>query len=300
MRKTKKIFLILATCFFFLGAGIFAIVMSFNGWKFKKIGGHNYQTNSYTITEDFNCISIDVDTTDIVIRASEDGTCKVVCYETEKVKHIVSVSEGTLIIKTVDERKFYDKLFGADIALTVYLSKTNNQNLFIKASTGDIEVYKDVSFEMAEILLGTGDVAYYANTTESLKVKTSTGDIHVENISAGIVGLTASTGDTVVKSVYCTEFTSEGATGDIMLENVIATEKLSIERDTGDVQLTACDAGEIVIETDTGDVNGTLLSGKTFCAETDTGHIDVPNSSMGGRCQITTDTGDIKIKILEA
>ena len=300
MGKANKLFLIFATCFFFLGAGIFVIVMSLNGWDFKKIGGHNYQTNSYTMTEDFNSISIDVDTTDIVIRASEDGTCKVVCYETEKVKHTVSVNEATLMIKVVDERKFYDNLFGVDIALTVYLPKTSYKNLSIKESTGDIEVYKELSFENTEIQLSTGDVKYYANTSTSLKIKTSTGDIYVENISAGLVGLTVSTGDTVVKSVYCTEFTSEGSTGDIRLENVIATEKLSIERDTGDVQLTACDAGEIVIETDTGDVNGTLLSGKTFYAETDTGRVDVPKTTTGGRCQITTDTGDIKIKILEA
>jgi len=66
------------------------------------------------------------------------------------------------------------------------------------------------------------------------------------------------------------------------------------------VEFTACDAGEIVIETDTGDVEGTLLSDKIFITETDTGRIDVPKTTTGGRCQITTDTGDIKIKIVNA
>jgi len=58
-----------------------------------------------------------------------------------------------------------------------------------------------------------------------------------------------------------------------------------------------CDAGEIYVDTDTGDVSGTLLSDKVFIVKTDTGKIDVPNSISGGRCEIETDTGDVKISI---
>ncbi len=46
-----------------------------------------------------------------------------------------------------------------------------------------------------------------------------------------------------------------------------------------------------------GDVKGTLLSEKAFFAESDTGDIDVPKTNVGGRCEITTDTGDIQIQI---
>ena len=81
------------------------------------------------------------------------------------------------------------------------------------------------------------------------------------------------------------------------MKNVIATERFSIERDTGDVILEGCDAAEIFIETDTGDVRGTLLSEKVFITETDTGRVSVPSSITGGRCEITTDTGNIKINI---
>ena len=81
------------------------------------------------------------------------------------------------------------------------------------------------------------------------------------------------------------------------MNSVIASEKFSIERRTGDVKLDGCDAAEIKILTDTGDVNGSFGSEKIFFVETDTGDVNVPKSLTGGKCEITTDTGDIYITI---
>ena len=78
---------------------------------------------------------------------------------------------------------------------------------------------------------------------------------------------------------------------------VVAEGKITIERDTGDIRFDCSDGAEIFIETDTGDVRGTLLSENIFITKTDTGRIDLPSSVRGGRCEIHTDTGDIKIEI---
>ena len=58
-----------------------------------------------------------------------------------------------------------------------------------------------------------------------------------------------------------------------------------------------CDAETIYVNTDTGSVTATLLTDKMFIIETDTGSVDVPKSITGGRCEITTDTGNIRITI---
>jgi DUF4097 and DUF4098 domain-containing protein YvlB len=63
------------------------------------------------------------------------------------------------------------------------------------------------------------------------------------------------------------------------------------------VKFERCDASELYIELDTGDVTGSLLSDKVFIAQSDTGRVNVPKSVTGGRCEITTDTGDIKITV---
>ena len=59
-----------------------------------------------------------------------------------------------------------------------------------------------------------------------------------------------------------------------------------------------CDAEEIGIKTDTGDVTGSLLSEKVFHARTDTGRIEVPKTTGGGLCEIVTDTGDVRIRLV--
>ena len=47
----------------------------------------------------------------------------------------------------------------------------------------------------------------------------------------------------------------------------------------------------------TGDVKGKLLTDKVFITETGTGHVDVPKTVTGGRCEVTTNTGDIELEI---
>ena len=81
------------------------------------------------------------------------------------------------------------------------------------------------------------------------------------------------------------------------MDNVIAAKKFYIERSTGDVRFENSDATEIFVETGTGYVTGTLLTDKVFIIQTDTGNVDVPKSVDGSRCEIITDTGDIKITI---
>ena len=61
--------------------------------------------------------------------------------------------------------------------------------------------------------------------------------------------------------------------------------------------LSDCDASEIFVKTDTGDVRGTLLSEKVFIIKTSAGDVSVPETVTGGKCEISTDTGDIKIGI---
>ena len=98
--------------------------------------------------------------------------------------------------------------------------------------------------------------------------------------------------------VTCGSLRSEGSTGDMIMQNVIVGGSMRIERSTGDIKMTACDAAEIEIETDTGSVTGTLLTEKVFIASSDTGRVSVPETVTGGRCKITTDTGSIKIEIV--
>ena len=279
----------------------------------------DYETNVYEINESFYDIAIKTDTADIAFLPSDDGMCRVVCYEKSKVSHSVEVQNGTLTVNVSNDKKWYDYI-GVNIdspKITIYLPEAEYSSLVVEEDTGDIEIAKDFEFKSIDVSLDTGNVKCYASATDAIKIVASTGDVYVENISASSLDLKTSTGDITARgitsdekitvdvstgkahlsNITCKNLTSTGSSGDISLKNVISTEKIYIERSTGDVTLEGSDATELFITTDTGDVKGSLLTNKVFITKTDTGRINVPNSITGGRCEITTDTGDIIISI---
>jgi len=322
MGTGTKVWLLIAASLMLIGCILFSGVMTTLRWDFTKLSTVKYETNTYEISEAFDGISMNTDTADIAFALSDDGNCRVECHEEANTKHSVSVKEGTLTVELIDERSVYDFIgyiglnFGSP-KITVYLPKSEYTNLLINGDTSDIEIPNDFTFKDVDISLSTGDIDFCASASEKIKIKTSTGDICAENISVGSLDLTVSTGKVTVSDVncegnitvgvstgktyltdiVCKSVMSSGNTGDIYLNNVIATETFSIERSTGDVRFDGSDATEIYVKTDTGDVTGSLLTDKVFITQTDTGDVDVPKTTTGGRCEISTDTGNIKITV---
>lgn len=319
MKTKTRNWLIAATCFVVLGIIIFSVVMSANGWDFSLLATEKMVTNTHELNEDFENISIDTETVDIVFKPSDTKQTMVVCFEEENSNHSVMVEDNTLKIGLNDERKWYEHIgiFSNTPKITLYLPKTEYGSLTVKESTGDIEIPKDFKFSGVDIKVSTGDVNLQSSATDLIKIKASTGDIKAENISAKMLDLSVSTGDIIAQNIFCKgnikigvstgkaklqnisclNLISSGSTGDFSLQNVIAKGSFSIKRSTGNIKLDGCDAKELLIKTDTGDVKGTLLSDKVFIVESDTGSMNVPKTVTGGKCEITTDTGDIKIEI---
>lgn len=319
MEGTTKIGLIIAAFLVVIGLSLFVAVMSVYKWDFSKLGTNKYETNTYELDSAFSNISINTETAGITFALSNDETCRVECYEDEKVKHSVSVQENVLVINLIDNRAWYDHI-GLNFAspkITVYLPETEYTSLSINESTGNIEIPKDFKFVDVDLSLSTGNVNFFASASKSVKIKASTGAIRVENASAGELDLSATTGKITVSNVtcegdakinvstgkvnlnhiQCVNLTSNGSTGDIALNNIIAAGKLSIKRSTGNISFNGSDAAELSVKTTTGSVKGTLLSEKIFITETSTGHIDVPQCVTGGRCEIKTSTGNIHLDI---
>lgn len=319
MSKTTKIWLITAVALVALGVILFAGVMAKHDWDFTKLSTVTYITNTYETNGEFDKISINVDTTEIEFVPTEDESCSIVCFEAEKVRHSATVQNGTLVIDTIDTRKWYDYIcisLGTP-KMTVYLPQNEYASLFIETDTGDINIPKDFTFEKIEIDGDTSDVDCFASVSNILEIELSTGDINVDGITAGQISLTTTTGEITVNDVTtkndidietdtgtvrltdvsCADFVAEGDTGTITLKNVVATGSFSVESDTGDVRFENSDATQISVKTSTGDVTGTLLSEKVFITETSTGRISVPKATSGGKCEITTSTGDIEIDV---
>ena len=320
MSNGTKAALITGTVLVLVGIIGFCAAMTAKRWNFKEVSSVKYETNTYDITEDFQNISIQTNTEDISFVRSGDGSCHMVCVEQEKMRHTAEVQNDTLNIRVMDTRKWMDHLFSFSTMspkITIYLPESSYKSLQIEESTGDIDLPRDFIFESIDIHASTGDVKCEASASGSLQIQLDTGDIQIHNITAGDLTLSVSTGHVDVTSadcsghfdltvstgkasltdIRCRNFSTEGNTGDLTMKNLIAEEDISVKRTTGFVKLEKCDAAELYITTDTGDVSGTLLSDKVFITKTDTGRVDVPKTITGGRCEISTDTGDIRVSI---
>lgn len=317
MSRKTKVWLVVGASLILIGTLVFSGVMSVLKWDFSKLSTPKYQAE-YAIDEGFKNISVETETSDVVFVPAMSETTIVSCYEDKNVKHTVKVENDTLVVEDDDNRKWYQYIginFGTP-KITVFLPIREYEALCVKNDTGNVEITRDFKFKTIDIKTSTGSTRNQACATDSLKIKTSTGKITLGDVSAGDMDLSVSTGkinlDSVncdgdinirvstgksyLTSVKCKNLTTKGDTGDVILADVVAKEKFNIQRSTGDVSFEDCDAAEIFVKTDTGNVKGSLLTDKVFIVSTDTGKIEVPKTTSGGRCEITTDTGNIKIE----
>lgn len=297
MKKSKIVWIIIAVCMIGFGAIIGTLALATLNFDFDSLATQKTISNEHHIFQNFNNIKINVNTSNVEFVCSENNECMVVSIDTEKIEHTVTVENDTLLIETEDNRKWYDYIgihFGETL-LTVHLPKDSYDSLSIKADTSDITVPKDFTFNTTYIETDTGDIGFSANMLGVLDISTDTGRIDFGIIKAQDIILESDTGDIAFNSAECKNVSIENDTGDVRFSNTIVTEKISVTTSTGDVSFDYSDAEEISICTNTGDVSGRLLSEKVFICDSGTGKIDVPYSMSGGRCEITTDTGDIEI-----
>ena len=278
--------------------------------------------HNYTVEESFNKFDFQLETADLEFKTSIDGSTKVVCDETEKDVHQVSVVDNTLTIRYQNTRQWYEKIFNFNfrkMKVTVYLSELEYDSFKLNLSTGDVDVPNAFTFNNVDASLTTGDFRFNANIVNDANIKTTTGYITLENMNAPSLKLNASTGNISLKNVHVTNdiqidvttgrinlddvaaknYKSTSSTGTVVLKNTVIENEIYIRTSTGDVRFDHSDAATLDIETSTGDVTGTLLTSKIFYVQTSTGEIDVPPSTTGGLCKIKTSTGDVSIGIIE-
>lgn len=317
--KKRHILFTIAFSLILLGFILFIVSMSLNNWNINSSSTIKYETKTINVTEPFNNIYITSNTADIDFVLSTDKSCKVVYTEEKNMEYEVSISNNTLNIVLVNNKKWYNYIgigFGKS-TLKVYLPEIMYDILTINSDTSDINIPNKFFFESLDISLSTGDIECYSNVSKNIKIKTSTGDINLNDLTCENIELSSSTGeidinDVIIsnnasisvstgaiklENVTCYSLYSKGSTGDVSLENVIVTEKIYITRSTGDVEFEESDAEEIYIKTSTGDIEGSFLTEKVFIVKSDTGKPRVPSTTSGGKCELITSTGDINIKI---
>ena len=300
MKKSVKIWLVTAASCVVLGTAMIGGIFAMAKGDITKFLTQKMETNEHKISAEFSEITLITNTADVAIIPTDKDYAYVVCREMEKQKHTVKVNEGKLLIEVEDTRKWYDHIgvIFENSAISVYLPKKDYGDISVKANTGTVKISEAFKFKGIDVEVTTGDVKIAGVSAGRIDASATTGDVSLEKVScSGELSVSVSTGSVSANNVTCKSFVTTGTTGDVNMSNVVAEEMLSLDVHTGSISFDGCDAAEIRMTTSTGDVKGSLLSGKIFTVKTETGSIDVPDSTGGGSCKVTTTTGSVKIKI---
>lgn len=320
MKKGKKIALITAGCMVLAGLLLALGGLSAVRFDVTRLNTISYETHTYAPGEAFHRISIDCGSSNVRLYPSQNNTCRVECTEGDDATFSVEVRDDTLYIRRENGSvKFlYFGVYFGETGISVYLPKDAYESLAIHTSSGDVEVPEFFSFTSADIQCGSGEIWLLASVGDTLSVQSQSGDIHMGNTSPAIMNVQTGSGEISIdhvkgETVLQIRSTSGDVTlanvngkavdvitssGEVTLSNAILEGSIYLKSDSGDVALRTSDAAGLYIQTGSGSVSGTLLSEKVFLIDTSSGDVDVPHSASGGKCEVTTQSGDIAFRFV--
>ncbi len=302
-----KIFLYVVLIIILLGImmlGLFNREFTFNFGDYEKVELYN---EIYSL-EDVLELNVNMVSTDITIRNSEDENIRVIINGKEDRKDKYSISNDNKNLK-IDEKAYSSFCFGFCFysdEVIVYLPKSFNNNINIKGTSSDVNIMDSYDSKM-DIHTVSGEIK--VQDANDIVVKTTSGDIDIND--ALNVEVKTTSGEVNIRSGKKVKV--ETTSGDISIDEV---EKLDINSTSGEVKVGK--TGNVNISTISGDVtiddlnvdgesfigttSGEVLVSKVNDVYVETkstngdSNIGSSNRNSGNTLKIKTTSGDIIVK----
>ena len=338
MKKIKLIVILVAVICLVAGGALSCAALAMVGFDVHKLQSEEYEEVTFPVDEAFSAIEIEDSGCDVELIRSEDGTCKVVCDDSEKVYHTVQVTDGVLTVRQTDERRWYEHIglwFGTR-RVRIYLPADRYDRLTASVGSGNVTVPAGFTFRTGTVECGSGNIVFDAAAeetftlscssgnvlgnggtfgdltvqsnsgnivlsdigTKGLSVGASSGNVRLNHVRVeGVLSMRAASGSLSMEQVRAASLSVEATSGDVRLSDVLISGHLAARVNSGNIRMTRCDAETLYLGAVSGNISGSLLSGKTFVTQTSSGSVRVPGSSVGGRCEIVTSSGNIRVTV---
>ncbi len=300
MNGGKKTAMIIALICITIGLVLTLIAFLVIGFDFTKLNNRHPKTVEHTVGEAFTKINVDVVEADIKLLPSTDGKARVVCDETDKIVHRVYVENGTLKIEHEDLRAWYEYIgFSWNrMSVTVYLPKTEYETVRLKSVSGNIVSDSKLTFGDTITQTTSGEITLSNLSTKNLLAESTSGNLRLEDVNTSEdLSLKTVSGNIHWKNGTARALNGECTSGNITLDHCKTNQDMLLKTVSGEITLRACDAAELEMETVSGNVYAALLSEKDFITDTTSGDIRVPHGYKGGKCRISTVSGNITATI---
>ena len=278
MKKRTIVALIVAVALIIGGGMILVLGLSYAGTITEE---KTVTEQEILISESFQNVVINTECDVHFVPYNADVDARVtIMGEPEQLHHEVTVEEGVLKIKMIDDRNWTDYIHLSGVLgttekmeMTVYLPNVPYDSIRVTSNVGNVKIpgvlaAKELQVrtgagnvwmeggpvEMLDCMVSTGSITVRGGEGMVIKLRAGTGELDVEGVTAQELHLGISTGDVEVENVVAPVFTVNGGTGDVELENVQAEEYLQLFATTGDIYAENCKATNVNIETSTGDI----------------------------------------------
>lgn len=296
MKKGKKTALLVSGIAVAAGLVLAAAGLALMGGDLTVLDTETLDHHTHPIYGSVNNIDIQTVDSNITLLPSPDGSCSVLCTESERRPHQVSLDNGTLTIRQTGSTVSYFGIWSEEPEVTVYLPEAHLQTLKLRSSSGDITVRKEFTFRSARLETASGTVRFSGNVSENLEVDTSSGDVLLTGCQVGgNARVKTVSGSQTLSRLSATALETGSSSGELLLEN-LTLRSVTGETTSAGITITGCEVEEdISLDTSSGDM--TLLDsgcGGSLRLETTSG-VSTLGSIRASRLSGQSSSGTIRL-----
>jgi len=321
MKKSRKVWLIIALLMMVVGVGFASVGTAMGGrwgmifdWDNFRIVSTSKEIVSDKVSIDgsFKKLDIKTSTVDVNIKVGNENTLEYKVPEAYKPE--ITTVGNTLSVVTRERNGFtlFNFDFGRDEESYINITLTEDMfkefmNLEFSTSTGDL--YIDSVDITGHIETSTGDVRLTGLKSNGISIDGSTSDVYISDCNInGSLKTSLSTGEVIIKNLVITEkYEAETSTGDIEISHS-EIPWFIMDGSTSDLKVKSSEMNKVEVNTNTGDVELELNGNEKdyeIKLHTSTGDMNVCGREMDGKSyespsaekkiNVQTSTGDIDI-----
>ena len=329
MKKSKLILIIVSVVCIILGSAVaVGAYFSLKNDASSQLSAIHFEQTTHTVDQPFTNLNIRTVNSSIEILPSPDGVCRIICDDSEKLYHSISVTESVqgvqLNINQQEDWQWFEMLYGLyrteDIRLRVYLPEREYALLHADSVSGDITVSPDFCFETVNTHTSSGNTKLTGLKANYLTVGTVSGDLDLRNVEAANdiyaqnasgftqmehatapnITISTSSGGTVLDQI-CSDFLHiSSVSGAVQVFSGKVRDESYFESGSGHIEITASECGEHVMLTVSGSVTLQKVSGISLNISTSSGDILIEEALYSENVLCHTDSGAILFTGLDA
>lgn len=277
--------------------------------NFANTSKFEYVNKTFTANMPVTSLNISEIEANVTFNLTDSDTLSIDYVETDLFSRDISVSDGKLTYKVVDNRNWFEKLaitnlgYSEKHTVTVNLPKKDYAAITVSTISGSINL-SDTSLSLGDISLNntSGKISLTNASCASVAVNTTSGDASLANVSsASNVKISSVSGAAYLQDLTCNDLQCSTTSGKISLSSVISNDNFKISTVSGAVEVLSSDGKTVTVSTTSGSVHLSLLTMKDFSHSTVSGKFTFPenkeNLPSEGSCKISTVSGNATVEI---